>query len=371
MNPISDQGREAFENLHGKEPDSSWHPTSRREWQEKYEAFRSGWIAALTQAPVQAEPVEVLEFTTGDSDLDALLSSVAHMQAGKVSPTEELILFTEALEAVQSKLTPAPAQGSDRMREALQISRAWLQAGFEAAQFAGAEFNSDMEKIDAALSATPEQAVSGVTGGVSAPVVVTTDSSGRCVLVSRQDEEGRILEVIWEASKPVGLVMRGNVFSGGDSKPAEPSAPGDFFHWLDAYCLGQTITEQFLRDEYARMVAANGPAEPSEKVLLSRRQVMMICDRYESGYGHGLANDGLGCTHADKSHDIAYELGYEAGQRKSAQPSNERQERKYLIEVLKWIDSWEPDFVSDPEWKDTRADIDAALQHTSGKGEGK
>lgn len=31
-------------------------------------------------------------------------------------------------------------------------------------------------------------------------VVVTTDESGRCVAVTRQDEEGRILSVIWEAA---------------------------------------------------------------------------------------------------------------------------------------------------------------------------
>ena len=29
-------------------------------------------------------------------------------------------------------------------------------------------------------------------------VVVTTDEAGECVLVSRQDEDGKILKVIWE-----------------------------------------------------------------------------------------------------------------------------------------------------------------------------
>ncbi len=39
-------------------------------------------------------------------------------------------------------------------------------------------------------------------------VVVTTDASGRCVCVTRQDEEGQILSVIWEAEPiPPGYVL--------------------------------------------------------------------------------------------------------------------------------------------------------------------
>lgn len=33
-------------------------------------------------------------------------------------------------------------------------------------------------------------------------VVVTTDETGACVAVTRQDEEGRILETIWQAPGP-------------------------------------------------------------------------------------------------------------------------------------------------------------------------
>lgn len=37
---------------------------------------------------------------------------------------------------------------------------------------------------------------------IQGEVVVTTDEDGRCVAVTRQDEEGRILSVIWEAKEP-------------------------------------------------------------------------------------------------------------------------------------------------------------------------
>jgi len=45
-------------------------------------------------------------------------------------------------------------------------------------------------------------------------VVVTTDESGRCVAVTRQDSEGRILSTIWEApelreAKDYGAVLTG------------------------------------------------------------------------------------------------------------------------------------------------------------------
>lgn len=49
--------------------------------------------------------------------------------------------------------------------------------------------------------------------------------------------------------------------------------------------------------------------------MISR--VCMICNRYESGYGHGLANDGLDLSktpHSDAELGEAYQIGYEAGQ---------------------------------------------------------
>ena len=47
-------------------------------------------------------------------------------------------------------------------------------------------------------------------------------------------------------------------------------------------------------------------------------KVYMICNSYESGYGHGLANDGLDLSktpHADPELGEAYQIGYEAGRR--------------------------------------------------------
>lgn len=46
-------------------------------------------------------------------------------------------------------------------------------------------------------------------------------------------------------------------------------------------------------------------------------RVYMICNSYESGYGHGLVNDGLDLSktpHADVELGEAYQIGYEAGQ---------------------------------------------------------
>ena len=46
-------------------------------------------------------------------------------------------------------------------------------------------------------------------------------------------------------------------------------------------------------------------------------RVYMICNSYESGYGHGLRNDGLDLSktpHADAEIGEAYQIGYEAGQ---------------------------------------------------------
>ena len=46
-------------------------------------------------------------------------------------------------------------------------------------------------------------------------------------------------------------------------------------------------------------------------------KVYMICNSYESGFGHGLANDGLDLSktpHGDKEQGEAYQIGYEAGQ---------------------------------------------------------
>lgn len=49
-------------------------------------------------------------------------------------------------------------------------------------------------------------------------------------------------------------------------------------------------------------------------------KVFQICNSYESGYGHGLANDGMDLSKTPHSHPYpelseAYQLGYEAGYR--------------------------------------------------------
>lgn len=54
--------------------------------------------------------------------------------------------------------------------------------------------------------------------------------------------------------------------------------------------------------------------DPLEKKMPSR--IYIICNSYESGYGHGLNNDGLDLSktpHGDPEYGEAYQIGYEAG----------------------------------------------------------
>ena len=47
-------------------------------------------------------------------------------------------------------------------------------------------------------------------------------------------------------------------------------------------------------------------------------RVFMICNAYESGFGHGLANDGMDLSktpHSDPECGEAYQIGYEAGKK--------------------------------------------------------
>lgn len=53
-----------------------------------------------------------------------------------------------------------------------------------------------------------------------------------------------------------------------------------------------------------------------------RDEIYMICNRYESGFGHGLADDGFDLSktpHEQERFGIAYQIGYEAGQERFKQ----------------------------------------------------
>src|SRR5690606_14901948 len=63
----------------------------------------------------------------------------------------------------------------------------------------GAKYDDDGSNEPLELARDIEQALSE-----HGEVVVTTDESGRCVAVTRQDAEGRILSTIWEASEHGG-----------------------------------------------------------------------------------------------------------------------------------------------------------------------
>lgn len=87
----------------------------------------------------------------------------------------------------------------------------------------GAKYEDDGSNEPLELARDIEQALSE-----HGEVVVTTDESGRCVAVTRQDSEGRILSVIWEASEHGG---------GGEAAP---------FGWV---CEGDFITDKAEADE--------------------------------------------------------------------------------------------------------------------------
>ena len=53
-------------------------------------------------------------------------------------------------------------------------------------------------------------------------------------------------------------------------------------------------------------------------------RVTMICDSYESGFGHGMADDGLDLSkspHADPELGEAYQIGYDAGRESRLPPT--------------------------------------------------
>lgn len=72
-----------------------------------------------------------------------------------------------------------------------QIAETGLSIGGEYATFTGDN-----------LRAIAELCARALTSPVRGDVVVTTDSAGVCVAVTRQDDEGKMLSVIWEAPAP-------------------------------------------------------------------------------------------------------------------------------------------------------------------------
>lgn len=81
--------------------------------------------------------------------------------------------------------------------------------------------------LESALAAAPQPI---------GEVVVTTDEDGNCVLVSRKDEESRILSVIWE-SKPAAQVKAEHVAS----IYITPSGEREFDDWKCDLPVGRNI----------------------------------------------------------------------------------------------------------------------------------
>jgi len=69
----------------------------------------------------------------------------------------------------------------------------------------------------------------------------------------------------------------------------------------------------------------------------------MICNAYESGFGHGLANDGMDLVqtpHSDPELGEAYQLGYEAGKKQRAIPTEVLDLVRYMCATWAEIDGW-------------------------------
>src|SRR5690606_32778191 len=83
----------------------------------------------------------------------------------------------------------------------------------------GAKYDDDGSNEPLELARDIEQALSE-----HGEVVVTTDQAGRCVAVTRQDAEGRILSTIWEAPEHGGggeAVLR-RIVAEADTHPFNP-----------------------------------------------------------------------------------------------------------------------------------------------------
>jgi len=72
-------------------------------------------------------------------------------------------------------------------------------------------------------------------------------------------------------------------------------------------------------------------------------RIFMICNAYESGFGHGLANDGLDLSktpHSDPELGEAYQIGYEAGKKHRAIPAEVLDLVRYMCATWAEIDGW-------------------------------
>lgn len=85
--------------------------------------------------------------------------------------------------------------------------------------------------------------------------------------------------------------------------------------------LSETIEE--LRRELYRRV---NRIKYLEKQQVDEFEIYLVCNSYESGFGHGLANDGFDLSktpHSEKHLGCAYQIGYEAGQKRYEENQNE------------------------------------------------
>lgn len=130
------------------------------------------------------------------------------------------------------------------------------------------EFLSDFRiGVQAELYARPVTAEEGI-------FTVTTDETGRCVMVSRQDEDHRILSVIWEADgKPaesIGYTLPAD--SIGARKLAQLGGPE---HWKPMGLVLHNGVESVAITEHGRVTWGDTPAQPVNARLLTAAKAVV------------------------------------------------------------------------------------------------
>lgn len=128
-------------------------------------------------------------------DYEKLEAENRHLKAKLASVEKDNLDLRrdDSLNAAEEKIKELEAELS-RLHEAIKVKgddepRAWL-TDRDTMYFDKEDAKRDSDGFIQPLS---------IGQGSSGEIVITTNSTGQCVAVTRQDDEGKILSVIWEA----------------------------------------------------------------------------------------------------------------------------------------------------------------------------
>lgn len=111
--------------------------------------------------------------------------------------SDHYIVLRDAIDsAITEIIRLRPTADSELVEELKQALDKRLQVNPRVSMTEGLIMARDIKAV--IDSFFKDKAIQALSGG---DVVVTTDESGKCVAVTRQDEDGKILSVIWEAEK--------------------------------------------------------------------------------------------------------------------------------------------------------------------------